>query len=74
MRTTDVALALSGEARKLLLEIYRRGAVNVPRLNGGGLELMQYRLAGVEPDKVGHRMYLSERGQAVAASIVRHIA
>ncbi len=70
MRNTDIALALSSEARKLLLEVYRRGSVNVPRLNDGGLELMQHRLAGVEPDKLGHKMYLSQRGNAVAASIV----
>jgi hypothetical protein len=69
MRITDVALALSGEARKLLLELHRRSAVTVPRLNNGGLELMQHRLAGAEPDKIGHRLYLSQRGRSVAASI-----
>ena len=69
MRTTDIALALSGEARKLLLEVYRAGTLNVPRLNGGGLELLQHRLAGTEPDKLGHKLYLSQRGNAVASSI-----
>jgi len=71
MRPSDIALSLSAQSKALLSRLHASMQVTVPRLNDGALDLLQHKLAGVEPDKHGHKLYITDAGRSVALIVAR---